>query len=156
DLEHRGAVCAFAQQSGIDFESMCHEFLSHVPDGTPVTYINARDDQAHEQIIAALNGGPYLANYTGHSVVGSWGPAGFFSIADVPQLVNGDHPSIYTMLLCLQGYFIRPVSDSLAEAIIKAPSGAGAAVWASTVDVTPEQQLRLGNRFYARISSGDI
>jgi hypothetical protein len=60
------------------------------------------------------------------------------------------------MLNCLQGYFIRPVGDSIAEALGKAPNGGGVATWAATVDTTPDVGLLVGERFYEQIALGQI
>lgn len=156
NLEHRGAVCAFDWNNGANFESMCQTLMSHMPPGTPITYVSREHPQAHEQIMAALNDGPYIANWSGHGSAGVWGSPAFFSINHVPLLVNGNEQSIYTMLTCLSGYFIRPVDDSISEALVKAPNGGGVATWASTTETTPDLQLLMGERFYQQIARGDI
>ena len=156
DLEHRGAVCAFSEGISYNYQPDCLAFMSHMPPGTPITYVSSTEPQAHDHIIAALNAGPYIANWSGHGSSNSWGPTSFFNISDVPSLVNGEQQSIYTMLTCLNGYFIRPVSDSMSEALIKAPNGGGVATWASTTDTTPDPQLVMGERFYEQIALGQI
>ena len=161
----RGSVCAFDLPQGFDFESMCHILMSEVPPGTPVTYVSRGlpppnqhlpDPQAHANLMAALNAGPYIVNYAGHGSAGLWASASFFGIADVPALSNGPNQSIYTMLTCLNGYFIRPVDDSLAEALLKAPNGGAVVTWASSTDTTPNFQMLMAQRFYDQISIGNI
>lgn len=155
DLEHRGAMCAYDSVFGRNYVATCLAYMSHMPQGTPITYIASRDPGAHEQLISVLNGGPYIANFTGHGNAAAWG-TNFFTTDDVPLLVNRDRQSIYTMLTCLNGYFIRPVPDSLAEALVKAPNGGGVATWASTVDTTPDIELSVGERFYQQVALGQI
>lgn len=161
----RGAVCAFDLPQGFDFQSMCEILMSEVPPGTPVTYVSRglpppnqhlQDPQAHANLMAALNAGPYIVNYAGHGSAGLWASASFFGLADVPALSNGPNQSIYTMLTCLNGYFIRPVDDSLAEALLKAPNGGAVATWASSTDTTPNFQMLMAQRFYDQISIGNI
>src|SRR5207237_1300797 len=110
------------------------------------------DPQAHDHLIAGLNAGPYIVNYSGHGSTGIWASTSYFSGNDVPLLVNGANQSIYTMLTCYNGYFVRPVDDSLGELLLKAPNGGGVATWASTTETTPDLQLLMGDRFYRQIS----
>jgi hypothetical protein len=60
------------------------------------------------------------------------------------------------MLTCLNGYFTHPQFDSLAENLVRAPSGGAAAAWASSTDTTPDYQLTMGAQFYHEIGLGNI
>jgi hypothetical protein len=158
DLEHRGALCASDLPIGYDFDAMCIVLMAHMPTGTPVTMVPRTDPQARARLLAGVNAGPHIVNYAGHGSAGIWGSSSFFSTADVPSLVNGSNTSIYTMLTCLNGYFIRPrpSDDSIAEALLKAANGGAVAAWASTTDTTPDLQLLMGDRFYQQIALGNI
>src|SRR5690606_37681061 len=69
------------------------------------------------------------------------------------QLTNTDH-SIFTMLTCLNGYFVIP-GDSLSETLVKSDAGAVAA-WASAGLTTPDVQEVMASRFYEQIGIGNI
>jgi len=165
--QHRGWDCAYGLPIGYDFEAMCIVLTAHAPPGVPVTMLphgfpppnqNDPDPNAHTRLMSALNAGPYIVNYAGHGTAGIWDSSSFFSTSDVAALTNAPNWSIYTMLTCLNGYFIRPrpTDDSIAEALLKAPNGGAVASWASSTDTTPDLQLLMGDRFYDMTANGDI
>lgn len=165
----RGAVFASDLPNGFDFEAMSHRLGDQLPSGTPITYVNRGETNASATLLTALNNGPLVVNYSGHGTVGVWATSTFFGNSIVPQLRNNDHLSVYTMLTCLNGYFINPTSPvSLAENLVEAewtdvsgPSPArhdtGAiSVWASTGLTTPDVQEIMATRFYTKVGDGSI
>ena len=121
-----------------------------MPAGQPVQLINrsATDDlTAHSQVIAGLNQGPRLANYSGHGSNGIWSGAGLLSSTDAPALTNTGRLSVFTMMTCFNGYFHDAYNESLSEALLKSPGGA-VAVWASTGLTEPSGQNVIGEEFY--------
>jgi hypothetical protein len=70
----------------------------------------------------------------------------------MPQLTNAHSETIFTMLTCLNGFFLRPrpTDDSLGEALLKAGNGGAVATWASTTETTPDYQLTMGIPFFPR------
>ena len=123
----RGAVCAFDRPDGYDFEAMCHALLDELPANTPKTYINMMippentqiDPNGNQNLMNAINAGPYIVNYSGHGSAGSWRSGNFFGSNHVPFLTNSNRQSIFTMLTCLNGFFAWAENDSLSEALIK-------------------------------------
>lgn len=166
DLVGRGAMFAFDLPLGFDFEAMSVILKNELPSGTRTVWVprglpppnpnNEQDPNAHANLIAGMNSGPFIVNYSGHGSTGIWGSTSYFNLNDVPTLVNGSNQSIYTMLTCLSGSFTRPVDDSLGESLLKAPNGGAVATWASTTTTTPDLQLLMGDRFYNRMSAGAI
>lgn len=160
----RGFACAADLPLGFDFEAMCLALRDRWPQTQPFTLVrrglpppnpqNLPDPQAHANLMLALNAGPYIVNYSGHGSAGVWAAASFFSTSDVPALANAGTPGIYTMLTCLNGYFIRPDADSIGEALLQAPNGGAVVTWSSTTDTTPDLQMLMGNRFYEQLSNG--
>jgi hypothetical protein len=151
----RGNVFAFDLPSGYDFEGMSIRMRDQLPAGTPSTMVSRASATAQADLMTALNTGPYLVNYSGHGSTGVWASTGFFGIANVPQLVNSPSSRpIYTMLTCLNGYFMNLTNDSLAELLIKSPNGGAISAWASTGETTPDVQEIMGLRFYNQIGSG--
>lgn len=166
NLDARGSAFAHDCPLGFDFEAMNLALRSELGSHVPATFVrrclgppnpaNEPDPQAQANLLSALNLGPYIVNYAGHGSAGVWGATSFFSLTDVSQLANSSNQSLYTMLTCFNGYFIRPNADSLAEALLFAPNGGGAATWASTTETTPDLQMLMGSRFYNQVGAGNI
>jgi hypothetical protein len=109
---------------------------------------------AQTQLLGALNNGPFIVNYSGHGNVGVWAATGFFSSTNAGQLTNSNL-SMFTLLTCLNGYFINP-NDSLSEHLLKNPNGGAVMSWASTGLTTPDVQEVMATRFYNQIAVGNI
>jgi hypothetical protein len=163
----RGVVLAYDLPNDYDFEAMSRSIGFQMPEGTPVTYVsrgmpppnqNTIDPNAQSNLINALNTGPILANYSGHGSAGLWASSGFFGGSNVQQLTNANNPTIYTMLTCYNGYFLRPRAgdESIAEALLQAQGGGAAATWASSTETAPAFQGVMGERFYHTAGIGDI
>lgn len=163
---NRGVIIASDFPNGYDFEAMSVRISLQLPDGTPVTYINRANPDGPILLLNGLNNGPYAVNYAGHGTVGVWADSQFFGNSTVPALRNSESLSVFTMLTCLNGYFINPTTPvSLAENLINAQwtdqalvthnTGAVAA-WASTGLTTPIQQEVMATRFYNKIGTAEI
>lgn len=154
----RGAIFAYDLPFGFDFQSMCVQLKDELPEAVPSFMIGRGDPDAGTTLVNEMNNGRYIANYCGHGSVGLWAAGSFFANSSVPLLTNADHPTIYTMLTCLNGYFVLPASsfDSLAESLNKWPNGGAVASWASTARTFPDIQLAMGKRFYGQLAEGNI
>jgi Peptidase family C25 len=162
----RGSVFPFDMPINYDFEAMSHELASRLPPTMPKTFIarglpepnpnRIEDPLAHQNLMNALNMGPFLVSYSGHGSAGIQGSGTFFNSTHAQMLTNANSPSLYNMLTCLNGYFLRPRStdDSVAEALIKTPNGGAAAAWASTAETTPEYQMIMGAEFNHLLGTG--
>jgi hypothetical protein len=162
----RGALFAYDDPNGYDFQAMSERIAAELPVGTPAVMIGRSDTDAANVLLTELNTGKYIVNYSGHGTVGVWAVTSFFGNGSVPIMRNNDKLSIFTMLTCLNGYFINPTNPtSLAENLSNAQwtdSGSityqtgGIAVWASTGLTTPDVQEMMATRFYNRIGAGTI
>lgn len=163
---NRGALFAYDDPNGYDFQAMSERIADELPAGTPMVMVGRSDANAQTVLLNHLNLGKYTVNYAGHGTVGVWAVTTFFGNGAVPMLRNNDSLSIFTMLTCLNGYFINPTNPtSLAENLANAQwtdSGnvtyqtGGVAVWASTGLTTPNVQETMAIRFYNRIGGGTI
>lgn len=153
---NRGAIFAYDFPVGFNFQAMCQLLRDELPPTIPAPMIGRGDPNAQATLINEinLNNGRYLVNYCGHGTTGLWGGTDFFGISIVPQLTN-TNPTLFTMLTCLNGYFIGG-NESLAEALLKSNTGGSAASWASTGKTTPDVQLIMGQRFFQQINAGSI
>ncbi|HVF47545.1 MAG TPA: C25 family cysteine peptidase, partial [Pyrinomonadaceae bacterium] len=152
----RGAVFAFDRPINYDFAAMSAAIKNELPAGVAKTDVFRGPllgsfDEGHGPLISAINSGKFLVNYSGHGASGIWASQTFFSNDDAATLTNANNQSVFTMLTCFNGFFIRPDADSLSEVLLKAPNGGAVATWASSTETTPVAQLAMGTRFYNRI-----
>jgi hypothetical protein len=99
-----------------------------------------------------VNKGSYLVNYSGHGATGIWANTGFFGNANVTALENSNNEALYTLLTCLNGYFLgNGTTQSLAENLLAHPNGGAVAAWASTGLTFADDQEVMGRRFYQKV-----
>lgn len=170
---NRGAVFACDVPNGYDFCGMNQALMAQIPNMPSVLVRRGLAPPANEfeldpigqpNLINAINSttGKYVVNYAGHGVVSSWvnqdffGTFNFIGAAGFPQVNNVNKESIFTMLTCLNGYFIQPNATGLAEVALHYQNGGAVASWASTGKTTPDVQLVLALRFYSQLSAGNI
>ena len=106
---------------------------------------------ARSALLAAIDAGQAVVNYTGHGSIGLW-RGGLLTADDAPAMRN-PAPSLFVLMTCLNGYFVDPGVPSLAESLLWAPGGA-AAVWASTGTTEPAGQLEINIAFYRELFGG--
>ena len=187
----RGALFAFDQPVGYDFDALSHRIATQLPPNMPQTFIIRTpstvlaDQQANQlELVNSMSTGKYLVNYSGHGSAGIWSTPSFFGVANmqvqqpttsptVPLIKNTNNFSIYMMLTCLNGYFIRNDADSLGETLLKAqwheeilppttPSTyqvrevGAAATWTSTGKTTPDVQEVMATRFLNQVTVGNM
>jgi len=104
----------------------------------------------HTDIMSAMNAGSLIATYIGHASVEIWGES-VFSSSDAATLTNGSRLPVVITLNCLNGYFHDVFTESLAEALLKAPNGGAVAVWASSALTQPDQQALMGRELFAQL-----
>ncbi|MFN0278229.1 MAG: C25 family cysteine peptidase [Pyrinomonadaceae bacterium] len=152
---NRGGTLTFDRPDGYDFEAMSGILADQLPAGMPKTFINRILPGARQNLLDSINSGRYFVNWSGHGSTGFWSSPDFFSKDDMPLLTNVNNQSIFVMLTCLNGFFLRPQTDSLGEALLKADGGA-VVTWSSTTLTTPDYQMTMGLPFYREIGLGNI
>jgi hypothetical protein len=140
-----------------DFEGASNKLLPLLPNNIKADVVNrgqiGNDAAARNQVLAALNTGPRIVNYTGHGNADQW-RGNLLQVGDAASLNNDKHLSLFVLMTCLNGYFTHPTQSSLAESMLKAPGGA-AVVWASTGQSGPFDQALMNQEFYRLIFDGD-
>jgi len=147
----QSAVFVSDTERGYDFKGANDALAALLPSSVPIVKINrgdADDATTHDRIVAAFNQGPLLVNYVGHGSLDIWTGAKLLASTDAPGLTNGQRLPIVLCSNCLNGYFIDPVTESLAEALLKAPHGGAIAVWASSGETFPDQQEKMSQAFF--------
>jgi hypothetical protein len=129
------ALLVSDQNIGADFTTATKFAASDLPSSLQPAEIFADGmdpSVVQQQILAALNSGPLLVNYSGHGSVEQWSFADFLDNSSAANLTNGDQLSVYLLMDCLNGFFHDVYSTSLAETLLLAPNGGAVAVWASS------------------------
>lgn len=109
----------------------------------------------HSDIVNSMNSGALIATYIGHASVEMWGDNVFLS-TDASALSNGSRLPVVFAMDCLNGYFHDIFSESLAEALLKAPNGGAVAVWASSTLTQPDQQAVMSRALYQQLFRTDV
>lgn len=151
---NRGAVFASDLPNGYDFEALSGRLRDQLPNYIPRVMINRAQTGAHDTLINEINAGKMMVNYSGHGNVSLWAANSFFNNTNAANLTNTS-TSIFTMLTCLNGYFIQP-NDTLGEVLLKNPNGGAVSAWASTGLTTPDVQEVMALRFYNQVALGNI
>ena len=106
----------------LDFEGASALGEAKVADIMPVErFTRGMAGATADTLAAELGQGPFLVNYLGHGSVEVWD--GLLD-SDRAYTLTNSHPSIYVVMNCLNGFFHDLYTESLAEALIKAPPGA--------------------------------
>lgn len=144
----RGALCASDLADGFDFQEMCNRVFQPLPASIPKMFINRGDANAQQSLMNAINSGKYIVNYSGHGTFAAWA-GNFFSRTDVPLMTNtNQNQTIFTLLTCLNGYYVDAFADGLAEALLKKSEGGAVVAWASSGETTPDVQEIMATRFF--------
>lgn len=152
----RGTLFAYDLPDGYDFQAMSGRIRDMLPTGTSADMVGRGDPNSHTTLMTSMNTGKYLVNYSGHGTIGIWASSSFFGSSHVGQLTNATTPSTYTLLTCLNGYFLNLYGYSLSENLLEWPDRGAAAVWASTGKTTPDVQEVMAKRFYSKAGDGSI
>lgn len=152
----RGGLFAYDLPIGYDFQAASQILRNELPTTMAVNTVGRGDPGDQAFLINQMNLGKYIVNWEGHGSTGVWGASNFFALNNVPQLTNASNQSLFVMLTCLNGYFVRLDIDSLSERLLKSPNGGAVATWSSTADTTPDIQLVMGQRFYNQLAAGNI
>jgi len=152
----RGALFASDLPNGYDFDAVNRRLANLLPAATPKVFVNRGMANSQTVLINELNKGNFLVNYAGHGNLAVWASTDFFGKSNVPQLTNAGNLSVFTMLSCLNGYFIEPQEDSLSELLLKTNNGGAVAAWSSSGLTTADVQEIMATRFYSQIGAGNI
>ncbi len=154
----RGAIFASDLPNGYDFEGLSQRIADQLPTTMNKIMINRALPDARTRLLSEMNNGRFLINYSGHGNAEVWASSSFFGRADTPSLLNSSNLSLFTMLTCLNGYFVVPSvsQESLSERLLSSTVGGGVAVWSSTGLTTPDIQEVMAARFYQQVALGNV
>jgi hypothetical protein len=130
---------------GIDFRTMHAQLRGLVPAGISVVEIDRGQMDtaaAKSRLIDGLNLGLGVVSYYGHGTMDQW-RGNLLTSAEARELSNGRMLPVFFTMTCLNGYFVDPQLDSVAESLLKAERGGAVAVWASSglCDALPQAMM---------------
>jgi len=138
-----------------DFGGVAKSLVKLLPSSiTSQTIDFATSSSPHSDIVSSMNNGSLLVTYIGHASVEIWADYVFAS-SDASALTNGNRLPVVIGLDCLNGYFHDIFTDSMAEALLKAPNGGAVAVWASSALTQPDQQAQMGRELFSQLFRND-
>jgi MYXO-CTERM domain-containing protein len=150
DLSRGGLFVTDKNGDGLDFEAASAAAEAQVADLMPIDRYRRGDAAATPAaLLAKLNDGPFLVNYLGHGSVEVW--EGSLTSGQAKALTNAK-TSIYVVMNCLNGFFHDLYTESVAEALLKAPQGGAVAVWASSDLAEYAPQPDFNQAFLARLA----
>jgi hypothetical protein len=138
---------------GFDFEGASRQLSDLLPAGLRIDQINrGRVDgaTARRQLFDGINQGEKLINYIGHGSANAWN-GNLLTANDAATLANSTRLPVFLMMTCLNGYFMDPGPESLAETLLKAERGGAVAVWASTSLALPTSQTTVNQQLFRQL-----
>lgn len=154
-VSQRSVLLVADRNDWFNFEQASEQLHSLVPATTNVDELfrgRLDDAAAKERLIDFINLGQSIVNYTGHGSTNVW--RSLFTTPDIPALENGERLPLFITMTCLNGFIQDPVTESLAEGLLKAEGGGAIAVWASSGLTLPAQQALINQQLYRLIFAG--
>lgn len=105
------------------------------------------EQDIRHSVISALNQGMGYVSYVGPGSESAWGDGSALQNSDVQSLNNGARLPVLSTFTCRSGSFADPLSDSLAESLLRIDSGGIVAAVAPSGRVPAAQQLPLSEAF---------
>jgi len=132
---------------GYDFAGAAASAAALLPSSITAQNVGA----SHGDIISAINQGHLLVDYLGHGSTQIWSSPSTFGSGDAAALSNGDRLPVVIGMTCLNGNFHDLYTESLAEALMKAPNGGAIAVWTSSSLTQPDQQSIMNQELFRQL-----
>lgn len=105
---------------------------------------------AKQALRNALNAGPALAQYYGHSGPTLWSYQSLFTATDAAALTNTGHPTAVVQWGCWNTYYVAPSFNTLGHVLLLGENGAAVVMGAATL-TEPESDLELAARLLPKL-----
>jgi hypothetical protein len=147
--QQQALMVADQNDQDFDFEQISASVKASLPDGFTVEEIFRGQSGAatKEALLAKLNEGSALVNYSGHGSTEIWG-GDILTSQDAKDLSNGSQLPFFVALNCLNGFFHDIYTESLAEALIRSEQGGAIGVWASSALTGSLGQSQVAREMY--------
>jgi hypothetical protein len=145
-----------------DVEALLPKAMHDPVKGYLNNYFDA--DVLKAEILAQINSGTFMVNYSGHSSIQVWANHkvtnhNIFNNSDVATLTNSGMYPFFISMSCLTGHFVYPEDwnyPSLAEALLRAENRGAAAALMSTGLTTTEGQHILDTALVDALFTQDL
>jgi hypothetical protein len=125
-LAGRAALVADNPDIAGDFEADVQDIArSYLAGRSELLLLSQLGSQTRPRILEALDSGLSYLSYVGHGGAAVWASENVWNSWDAPSLSTQLRQPLLVTMNCLNGYFVAPAYDSLAESLIKA-DGRGA------------------------------
>ncbi|MDP9360160.1 MAG: C25 family cysteine peptidase [Acidobacteriota bacterium] len=152
----RSALFVADRPVDFDFPGVAASLTKLLPSSIKSQTIDfSKTSSPHSDVVNGMNNGALLVTYIGHSSVEMWSQSVFLS-ADASALTNGSRLPVVVAMTCLNGYFHDLYTESMAEALLKAPNGGAVAVWASSTLTEPDQQSLMSHELFRQLFRTDV
>jgi peptidase C25-like protein len=144
------------QNVGVDFTAEANSAGLTLPASLTTTKILADGldpATASQQIIAAINAGALIVNYTGHGSEQQWSFSDLLDNTSATALTNGNRLPVFLIMDCLNGFFHDVFEESLSSALLFAPNGGAVGVWASSGFTTAPPQASMDQALLSTLSA---
>jgi hypothetical protein len=144
------------QNAGVDFTAEANTAAFTLPASLTTTKILADGldpATASQEIIAGINAGALLVNYTGHGSEQQWSFADLLDNTSATALTNGNRLPVFLIMDCLNGFFQDVYEESLSSALLFAPNGGAVGVWASSGFTTAPPQASMNQALLSALAS---
>jgi hypothetical protein len=144
-----GQTAFFASDANdgiVSYKDVSNGMAAGLPSSWSVHSVSLDDmsvASAKAQLLAAMNGGTALVNFTGHSGPQEWTFDNLFANADAAGLTNAGKPFVVVQWGCWNTYYVDPIYSYLVQKFLFSGDKGAAAVLGGTtlVDSTSEQML---------------
>ncbi|MEM9552691.1 MAG: SdrD B-like domain-containing protein [Acidobacteriota bacterium] len=108
-------------------------------------------DVARPQLLDALDRGPALTSFMGHSGPTTWTFDGLFSATDAAALGNTGRPTVVSQWGCWTTYYVSPAAETLAHELLLAGDHGAAAVLGAATLTEARSERALALEIYSRL-----
>ena len=121
-LDGRAVLVADNPDAAGDFEANQRDIQSSVLAGrqSELVFLSALGSATRPAILEAFNQGASLMSYVGHGGAAVWASENVLNSWDTASLVPQSRQPVLITMNCLNGYFLAPGFNSIAEAFLKA------------------------------------
>ena len=146
------------------FESMNEDAADLLPAALQPPFRAYLDDYGtaaalNVDLIAQIDAGSLLLNYSGHASVQVWAAENIFDSSDVAGLANAGRYPVIISMSCLSGYFAYPAAwnfPSLSEVLLRAADKGAVGMLVPTGQTNPNYQAILNEALFEAIFKDDV
>jgi len=148
------AADKYDTNAGLSFKNINSQFVTMLPSHWQVTNVNLDDlsvSDARRMLIDAMNAGPALVTYTGHSSQTTWSSSNLFNTSMAASLKNTGRPYVTVQWGCWNTYYVDPVNTYLLQSLLFSGDKGAVAVLGATTLTEAKSEAMLGNLLMPRM-----